>query len=113
LRIYSSEEISLHRPVFAGNERRYLTECIDSNFVSSVGARVTEFEQGIAAYCGAKYGVATVNGTAALHIAMVVAGVERGDEVITQALTFIATCNAISYIGAHPVFRTWTRARWA
>lgn len=102
--IYPHEAIALHRPVFSGNEKCYLTECIDSNFVSSVGARVTEFEQGVAAYCGAKYGVATVNGTAALHIAMVVAGVERDDEVITQALTFIATCNAISYIGAHPVF---------
>lgn len=102
--IYHEDDVPLHRPVFAGREKTYLSECIDSNFVSSVGARVTEFEQGVAAYCGAKYGVATVNGTAALHIAMVVAGVERGDEVITQALTFIATCNAISYIGAHPVF---------
>lgn len=102
--IYGEESVTLHRPVFEGNEKGYLAECIDSNFVSSVGARVTEFEQGVAAYCGAKYGVATVNGTAALHIAMVVAGVQRDDEVITQALTFIATCNAISYIGAHPVF---------
>jgi len=101
---FPGEAVTLHRPVFSGNEKAYLAECIDSNFVSSVGVRVTEFEQGIAAYCGAKYGVATVNGTAALHIAMVVAGVELGDEVITQALTFIATCNAISYIGAHPVF---------
>ena len=101
---FPGEAVTLHRPVFSGNEKAYLAECIDSNFVSSVGVRVTEFEQGIAAYCGAKYGVATVNGTAALHIAMVVAGVDLGDEVITQALTFIATCNAISYIGAHPVF---------
>ncbi len=101
---YAGESAVLHRPIFCGEEKVYLNECIDSNFVSSVGARVSEFERGIAAYCGAKYGVATVNGTAALHIAMVVAGVERGDEVITQALTFIATCNAISYIGAHPVF---------
>ena len=101
---FPGEAVTLHRPVFSGNEKAYLAECIDSNLVSSVGVRVTEFEQGIAAYCGAKYGVATVNGTAALHIAMVVAGVELGDEVITQALTFIATCNAISYIGAHPVF---------
>ena len=101
---FPGEAVTLHRPVFGGNEKNYLSECIDSNFVSSVGSRVTEFEQGIAAYCGAKYGVATVNGTAALHIAMVVAGVEQGDEVITQALTFIATCNAVSYIGARPVF---------
>lgn len=102
--LFLGESVVLHRPIFIGNEKKYLAECIDSNYVSSVGTRVTEFEQGVAAYCGAKYGVATVNGTAALHIAMLVAGVEREDEVITQALTFIATCNAISYIGAYPVF---------
>ncbi len=102
--IYAGEGVTLHRPVFSGNEKSYLAECIDSNFVSSVGARVTEFEKGIAAYTGAKYAIATVNGTAALHIAMVMAGVTREDEVITQALTFIATCNAISYIGAEAVF---------
>lgn len=102
--LFPGEHLTLHRPVFAGKEKIYLAECIDSNFVSSVGARVTEFEDGIAAYTGAKYAIATVNGTAALHIAMVMAGVTRGDEVITQALTFIATCNAISYIGAEAVF---------
>lgn len=102
--LFRDEAAVLHRPMFTGNEKRYLAECIDSNFVSSVGESVTEFEKGIAAVCGVKYGVATVNGTAALHISMIVAGVERGDEVITQALTFVATCNAISYIGAHPVF---------
>jgi len=102
--LFPGERITLHRPVFGGNEKNYLAECIDSNFVSSVGARVTEFEKGIAAYCGAKFAIATVNGTAALHIAMVMAGVSRGDEVITQALTFIATCNAISYIDAEAVF---------
>lgn len=101
---YGERSIALHRPVFEGSEREYLGQCIDSNFVSSVGSRVTEFENGVAAYCGARYGVATVNGTAALHISMVLAGVKRDEEVITQALTFIATCNAISYIGATPVF---------
>ena len=102
--IYGLNYIPLHRPVFEGNERQYLVDCIDSNFVSSVGAKVTEFEQQVAAFTGSGYAVATVNGTAALHIALQLAGVERGDEVISQALTFIATCNAISYAGAHPVF---------
>ena len=102
--VYVNEPIILHRPVFAGNEKPYLTECIDSNFVSSVGAKVTEFEQRIAEFIGARYAVATVNGTAALHIALQLAGVTRESEVITQALTFIATCNAVSYLGAKPVF---------
>lgn len=102
--IYKEEPVLLHRPVFEGNEKLYLAECIDSNFVSSVGARVTEFEHKVAAFCGARFAVATVNGTAALHIALELAGVQRGDEVISQALTFIATCNAVSYIGAVPVF---------
>jgi len=101
---FGPEFVPLHRPVFEGNERQYLVDCIDSNFVSSVGERVIEFEQRIADFTGAKYAVATVNGTAALHIALELAGVERGHEVISQALTFIATCNAISYVGAKPVF---------
>jgi len=103
-KIYGSEFIPLHRPVFEGNEKKYLIDCIDSNFVSSVGAKVTEFERQIAAFTGSKYAVATVNGTAALHVALQLAGVQRDDEIITQALTFIATCNALSYAGAHPVF---------
>ncbi len=102
--IYGDGFIPLHRPVFEGNERQYLVDCIDSNFVSSVGAKVTEFEERIAAFTGAKYAVATVNGTAALHVALQLAGVQRGDEVLSQALTFIATCNALTYAGAEPVF---------
>jgi perosamine synthetase len=102
--IYGNDFIPLHRPVFEGNEKQYLIDCIDSNFVSSVGAKVVEFEQQVAAFTGAKYAVATVNGTAALHVALQLVGVQQGDEVITQALTFIATCNALSYAGAHPVF---------
>lgn len=102
--IYGEGSIPLHRPVFEGNERRYLVDCIDSNFVSSVGAKVTEFEERIAAFTGARYAVATVNGTAALHVALQLAGVGRDDEVITQALTFVATCNATRYAGAWPVF---------
>ena len=102
--IYGAKYIPLHRPVFEGNERQYLIDCVDSNFVSSLGAGVTNFEQQIAAFTGSKYAVATVNGTAALHVALQLVGVQRDDEVITQALTFIATCNALSYAGAHPVF---------
>ena len=102
--MFGEGSIPLHRPVFEGNEKQYLIDCIDSNFVSSVGAKVVEFEQHIASFTGAKYAIATVNGTAALHVTLQLAGVQRDDEVITQALTFIATCNAVSYIGAHPVF---------
>jgi aminotransferase in exopolysaccharide biosynthesis len=102
--IYGDAIVPLHRPVFDGAEKQYLIDCIDSNFVSSVGKRVTEFEEHIASFTGAKHAVATMNGTAALHIALMMAGVRRGDEVISQALTFIATCNALSYAGAYPVF---------
>lgn len=102
---YESEEfIPLHEPYFSGNEKAYLNECIDTTFVSSVGKFVDKFEQDIANYTKAKYAVAVVNGTAALHIALLMADVEKDDEVITQPLTFVATCNAISYIGAKPVF---------
>ena len=99
-----SDFIPLHDPRFVGNEKKYLNECIDSNFVSSVGEFVGRFEKMCAEYTGAKYAVAAMNGTAALHIALHLSGVQRDDEVITQALTFIATANAISYTGAHPVF---------
>jgi aminotransferase in exopolysaccharide biosynthesis len=102
--IFGTDFIPLHRPVFEGNEKQYLTDCIDSNFVSSVGEQVTEFEKKIAEFTGSKYAIATVNGTAALHVAIELAGVKQGDEVLTQALTFIATCNAISYAGAKPLF---------
>lgn len=103
--IYKEKDfIPLHEPRFLGNEKKYLNECIDSTFVSSVGKFVDMFEQKIAEFAGVKYAVATTNGTAALHISLLLAGVEHGDEVITQPLTFIATCNAISYCNADPVF---------
>ncbi len=102
--IFGEDIIPLHRPVFDGNERQYLNDCISSNFVSSVGEKVSEFEEKVADFTGSNYAVATVNGTAALHVAIELAGVQRGDEVITQALTFVATCNAISYAGAKPIF---------
>lgn len=96
--------IILHDPRFIGNERKYLNEAMDSNFVSSVGEFVGRFELAVADYTGAKYAVATVNGTAALHISLLLSGVRRNDDVITQPVSFIATCNAISYTGAKPVF---------
>ena len=96
--------IPLSVPVFAGNEKKYLNECIDTTFVSSVGKFVDRFEDDIAKYTGCKRAVVCVSGTNALHMSLMLAGVERGDEVLTQALTFIATCNALSYIGAEPVF---------
>lgn len=86
-----SEFIPLHDPRFIGNEKNYMAECIDSNFVSSVGEFVGRFEQMCANYTGSKYAVAAMNGTSALHIALQLAGVQRDDEVITQALTFIAS----------------------
>ena len=104
-RTYKTKEfIPLHEPRFIGNEKKYLNECIDSTFVSSVGKFVDEFEEKIANYTGAKYAIATSNGTSALHISLLLANVGQNNEVITQPLTFVATCNAISYCGAQPVF---------
>lgn len=102
---YRTEDfIPLHAPVFKGQESGYVQETIESTFVSSVGVYVDRFEKDTAAYTGAARAVATVNGTAALHAALLLAGVQREDLVITQALTFVATCNAIAYCGAQPVF---------
>lgn len=98
------DPVPLHAPVFIGNEKQYINDCIDSTFVSYVGKYVTKFEEVTAAYTGAKYAVAVVNGTAALQIALRIAGVNCGDEVITQPLTFVATANAIVHNGAQPVF---------
>lgn len=100
----TSDFIPLHAPVFSGREKDYVVDTIDSTFVSSVGAYVDRFEHDMASYTGAPRAVATVNGTAALHVALRLAGVEPGDLVITQPLTFVATCNAIAYCGAEPVF---------
>jgi aminotransferase in exopolysaccharide biosynthesis len=103
--IYNTKDfIPLHEPRFIGNEKKYLNDCIDSTFVSSVGKYVDIFEEKFAKKVGAKYAIATVNGTSALHISLLLCDVQRDDEVITQALTFIATCNAIDYIGAKPIF---------
>lgn len=100
----SNDFIPLHAPIFSGNERAYVAETIESTFVSSVGAFVDRFEREMATYTGSPRAVATMNGTAALHMALMLAGVSQGDLVITQSLTFVATCNAIRYCGAEPVF---------
>lgn len=103
--LYGNQEFTpLAVPKFIGNEKKYLNECIDTTFVSSVGQFVDRFEKDMAAYTGAKRAVVCVSGTNALHMSLMLVGVKRDDEVLTQALTFIATCNALSYIGAHPVF---------
>lgn len=103
--LYGDQEFTpLAVPVFVGNEKKYLNECIDTTFVSSVGKFVDRFENDMAAYTGAKRAVVCVSGTNALHMALLLVGVKRDDEVLTQALTFIATENALSYIGAYPVF---------
>jgi len=96
--------LPLHEPIFIGNEKKYLNDCIDSTFVSTVGKYVDILEFEFAKKVGSTYAIATVNGTAALHISLHLAGVKRDTEVITQALTFIATCNAITYCGAKPIF---------
>ncbi len=103
--LYPGESpVPLHAPRFLGNEKKYLLDCIDSTFVSYVGKYVSRFEDEIRQFTGAKYSVAVSTGTAALHISLLLADVTPDTEVITQPLTFVATANAISYCGAHPVF---------
>jgi len=102
--VVGSQPVALHEPKFTGNEANYVNECIQTGWVSSVGKFVDKFEQGLAEYTGVKHAIAVVNGTAALHIALKLAGVERDDEVFVPTLTFIATANAISYCDAIPHF---------
>ncbi|WP_299266772.1 LegC family aminotransferase [uncultured Psychrosphaera sp.] len=103
--VYRTKDfIPLHAPTFGGNEKTYVTDTIESTFVSSVGKYVERFEKQIEQFTGSSKAVATVNGTAALHTALYMAGVKPGDLVITQALTFVATCNALFHMGAEPIF---------
>ena len=103
--IYKTKKfIPLQEPRFIGNEKKYLNECINSTYVSSLGKFVDSFEKKIANYTGAKYAIATTNGTSALHISLILANVNKDCEVITQPITFVATCNAISYCNAKPIF---------
>lgn len=102
--VVGSAPVALHEPRFGGNEWAYLKECLDSTYVSSVGKFVDRFEAELAAYTGARHAVAVVNGTAALHVALRLGGVQPGDEVLIPALTFVATANAVAYGGATPHF---------
>lgn len=100
----ANSPLSLHEPEFGGNEWAYVKECIDTGWVSSVGKYVDEFERKLAEFTGARHAVAVVNGTAALHVALQIAGVKAGDEVLVPALSFVATANAVSHCGAVPHF---------
>ncbi|HEF9732630.1 TPA: aminotransferase LegC [Campylobacter coli] len=102
--LFNKENIALHEPCFIGNEKKYLLECIDSGFVSSVGEFVTRFEEALKEKTKARFVIATNTGTAALHIALLANGVDENCEVITQSISFVATANAIAYTGAKPVF---------
>lgn len=100
----TTEFIPLHAPIFIGNEKKYLNECIDSTFISSTGKFVDKLEEKIADYTNAKYAIATSSGTSALHTSLLLADVGENNEVITQPITFVATCNVINYCKAHPIF---------
>ncbi|EMO1673332.1 aminotransferase LegC [Campylobacter jejuni] len=102
--LFNKENITLHEPCFIGNEKKYLLECIDSGFVSSVGEFVTRFEEALKEKTKARFVIATNTGTAALHIALLANGIDENCEVITQSISFVATANAIAYTGAKPVF---------
>ena len=99
-----SKKIFLSEPSFQGNEKKYLNDCIDTGWVSSAGSYVNKFEESIARYAGVEHAISMVNGTAAIQLALRIAGVQPNDEVIAPTLTFIAPINAISYLGAAPVF---------
>jgi aminotransferase in exopolysaccharide biosynthesis len=102
--LYKKDIVPLHEPIFVGNEEKYVLDTIKSSYVSSIGEYVNKVEKFMADFTGSKYAIATVNGTSALHIALLLSGVKPNTEVITQPLTFVATCNAISYCGAYPTF---------
>ncbi|ENK9598502.1 aminotransferase LegC [Campylobacter jejuni] len=102
--LFNKENIALHEPCFIGNEKKYLLECIDNGFVSSVGEFVTRFEEALKEKTKTRFVIATNTGTAALHIALLANGIDGNCEVITQSISFVATANAIAYTGAKPVF---------
>lgn len=104
--------IPLCVPEIRGNEWKYIKQCLDTNWVSSVGEFVDRFEESVASFSGLNYGVAAVNGTAALHIALLVAGIQKDDEVLVSDLTFISPANAIRYVGGWPVFIDADQTTW-
>ncbi len=103
-RVTAADKVALHEPSFTGNELAYVKNCIDTGWVSSVGSYVDRFERDLAAYTGARHAVVVSNGTSGLQVALQLVGVKPGDEVLTPALSFVATANAVSHCGAHPHF---------
>lgn len=101
--------VSLHEPRFQGEEWNYVKDCLDSGWVSSVGSYVSRFEQDLADYLGVKHAVAVVNGTAALHVSLLLAGVQEKDEVLIPSLSFVATANAVAYCHALPILLMYLR----
>ena len=97
------ERISVAHPKLAGNERRYVLDCLDTGWISSHGKYISAFEETFARFCGVKHAIATCNGTVALHLALVALGVAAGDEILIPTVTYIATANAVRYCGATPV----------
>ena len=106
------DRISIANPIFNGNEKKYLNECIDTGWVSANGRFINEFQKEFAAFCGTKYALACCNGTVTLHLALLALGVGEGDEVIMPTLTYIATANAARYCGAKPVFIDSEKDTW-
>src|SRR6478736_9251672 len=102
----------LSGPNMGGNELKYVTECIETGWVSSVGSYVDKFEKMSAEFAGTRYAVATSSGTTALHICLILMGVDRNDYVITPNITFIATCNSIKYTGADPILIDTDEKNW-
>ena len=102
--VNNKKQISLSIPNISGNEMKYVKDCLDTGWISSAGSYVDKFEKMVADYSGAKYGIATMNGTAGLHIALMLIGVKRNDYVIVSNLTFVASANSIKYVGAEPLF---------
>ena len=99
----SNARIAIAAPTLNGNERRYVLECLETTWISSIGRFITEFERAFARFCGVEHAIAVSNGTTALHLALVALGLKPGDEVIVPTLTYIATANAVTYCGAKPV----------
>ena len=104
--------IPLSIPNLSGNEWTYVKDCLDTGWISSVGSYVTQFENRVAAFVGANHGIATMNGTAAIHLSLQLVGVERGDYVLVPDITFIASCNAVAYIGAEPLLIDVNKYTW-
>ena len=107
-----SEFIPVCEPLLSGNEVKYVTEAVQTGWISSSGKYVTQFEEAFASYCGVKYGVAVCNGTVAIHLALAALGIGKGDEVIIPSFTMIATAFAVCYTGAKPVFVDADKNTW-